>query len=204
MAKRKIFDYTFPIKGFLKGGKVANLVRTAIKNADFPDLMIPAYLISVDILKGEEVVFETGDVTDAIRSSISIPAIFSPFKYKGRWMADGGLLNPVPVDVLLRRGADIVIAVCIEPRSGGMGETSRAPGIKEMVFRTISIVHGRATGDFAKNADMVLYPDVKDYAWDDFHKGISLMRYGMEECFEYLEEIRKMIELKGARKGISI
>jgi len=202
--KKKIFDYTFPNQGLLKGVKAANLVRRAIKKADFLDLKIPAYLVSVDLMKGEEVVFETGDVTDAIRSSISIPAIFSPHKHKGRWMVDGGLLNPVPVDVLLRKGADMVIAVCIEPRTGGRGDESRKPGIKEMISRTISIVHGRATGDFAKNADIVLYPDVKNYAWDDFHKGISLMRYGMEECFEHLEEIRKMIRLKGARKGVSI
>ena len=146
-----------------------------------------------------------GDVTDAIRSSISIPAIFAPYRHKGRWMADGGLLNPVPVDVLLRKGADMVIAVCIEPRSGGRGAVSKAPGIiMDMLYRTISIVYSRATGDFAKNADIVLYPDVKDHAWDDFHKGISLMRYGMEECFEHLEEIKKMIRLKGAQKGISI
>lgn len=203
-ARKEIFDYTFPIQGFLKGGKAANLVRTAVNQADFMDLMIPAYIVAVDIMKGEEVVFETGDVTDAIRSSISIPAIFSPYKYKGRWMVDGGLLNPVPVDVLLRKGADMVIAVCIEPRNGGSGETGRAPGIKEMISRTISIVHGRATGDFARNADIVLYPDVKKYAWDDFHKGVSLMRYGMEECFEHLEEIKNLIQAKGVRSDLSI
>ncbi len=197
--KKKIFDYTFPVKGLLKGGKAANLVRTAVNNADFLDLMMPAYIVSVDIQKGEEVVFETGDVTNAVRASISIPAIFSPYRYRGRWMVDGGLLNPVPVDVLLRKGADMVIAVCIEPRTGGGREGAEVPGIREMVSRTISIVHGRATGDFAKNADIVLYPDVKDYAWNDFHKGISLMRYGMEECFEHLDEIKKMIQSKGAR-----
>lgn len=201
-AKRKIFDYTFPLQGLLKGGKAANLVRRAVSNADFLDLMIPAYFVGVDILKGEEVVLETGDVTDAIRSSISIPAIFSPYRHQGRWMADGGLLNPVPVDILLRKGADMVIAVCIESRSRGRGETNRAPGIKEMVFQTMSIVHGRATGDFAKNADLVLYPAVKGIAWDDFHKGITLMRYGMEACFERLEEIKNMIQAKGAQRGL--
>ncbi|MCP4672196.1 MAG: cyclic nucleotide-binding domain-containing protein [Desulfobacula sp.] len=197
--RKKIFDFGIPFHGLLKGDKVVNLIRTAVKNADFLDLLIPTYIVGVDILKGEEVVFETGDVTDAIRSSISIPAIFSPHKYKGKWMVDGGLLNPVPVDVLLRKGADMVIAVCIEPRSGGSGGESRAPGIKSVVFRTISIVHGRATGNFTKNADIVIYPNVQDYAWDDFHKGISLMRYGMEACFEQLEDIKKLIRSKGAR-----
>ncbi len=80
--------------------------------------MIPTYLVGVDILNEEEVIFETGDVTDAVRSSIAIPAVFSPFNHQGRWMVDGGLLNPVPVDVLLRKGADMVIAVCIESNLG--------------------------------------------------------------------------------------
>jgi len=50
--KKKIFDYTLPNHGFLKGIKAANLVRSAVNQADFLDLMIPAYLVGVDILKG--------------------------------------------------------------------------------------------------------------------------------------------------------
>lgn len=198
LAKKKIFDYTFPRQGLLKGAKAADLVRTAVDSADFMDLQIPAWIVGVDILKGEEVVFDTGDVTDAVRSSIAIPAIFSPFFHQGRWMVDGGLLNPVPVDVLRRKGADMVIAVSIEPRTGGGGKSFKAPGIKHIVSQTISIVHGRATGEYAKKADLVLYPDVQNYAWDDFHKGLSLMRVGMEACVEGLEDIRNMIRAKGS------
>jgi len=197
--RKKIFDYTFPRQGLLKGKKAAALVRHAVNDADFMDLQIPAYIVGVDILNGEEVIFETGDVTDAVRSSIAIPAIFYPFRHQGRWMVDGGLLNPVPVDVLLRKGADMVIAVSIEPRTGGPRKEEKAPGIKKIVSQTISIVHGRATGDFVKNADLVLYPDVEEYAWDDFHKGLSMMRCGMEECRGRLGNIQKMIEEKGAR-----
>ncbi len=195
-ARTRIFDYTIPLQGLLKGKKVEKLVRTAVQNADFLDLMIPSYIVGVDIQKGEEIVFSTGDVTKAIRSSISIPAIFAPYEYNGRWMVDGGLLNPVPVDVLLRKGADMVIAVCIEPTSGGAAGKTGAPGIKGVVSQTMSIVHGRATGDFARNADVVLYPQVKNFAWDDFHKGYELMKYGMEEGRERLEDIQHMIRSK--------
>ena len=192
-ARSRIFDYTIPLRGIFKGGKVEKLVRTAVNNADFLDLVIPAYIVGVDILNGEEVVFSTGDVTKAIRSSISIPAVFAPYQYNGRWMVDGGLLNPVPVDVLMRNGADMVIAVCIEPRDGGGRDKKRAPGIKGVVSRTMTIVHGRATADFARNADVVLYPDVGHFAWDDFHKGYELMGYGMEECMDRLGEIKEMV-----------
>ena len=200
-ARRKIFDYTLPRQGLLKGQKAADLVRKAVKNADFLDLQIPAYIVGVDVLNGEEVIFETGDVTDAVRSSIAIPAIFYPFKHQGRWMVDGGLLNPVPVNVLLRKGADMIIAVSIEPRGGNGKGQGKPPGIKKIVSQTISIVHGRATEDFVNSADLVLYPDVGAYAWDDFHKGLPLMRCGMEACCARLEDIRNMIKEKGGKKG---
>jgi NTE family protein len=194
--RRKIFDYTLPKKGLLKGEKAAQLVRKAVNNADFLDLMIPTYLVGVDILNEEEVIFETGDVTDAVRSSIAIPAVFSPFKYQGRWMVDGGLLNPVPVDVLLRKGADMVIAVSIESKPSQAKTQEKDPGIKQIISQTISIVHGKAASDFVKNANLVLYPDVGAYAWDDFHQGIALMHQGMEECLERLPDIQKMITEK--------
>lgn len=203
--RRKIFDYTLPRQGLLRGKKAAQLVRKAVNNADFLDLMIPTYLVGVDILNEEEVIFETGDVTDAVRSSIAIPAVFSPFKHQGRWMVDGGLLNPVPVDVLLRKGADMVIAVCIESKHSETKTPKKSPSIKQIISQTISIVHGRATSDFVKNADLVLYPDVGAYAWDDFHQGIALMRHGMEACFERLPDIKKMIaEKQGRDTGLEI
>nr|WP_321399893.1 cyclic nucleotide-binding and patatin-like phospholipase domain-containing protein [uncultured Desulfobacter sp.] len=200
--RKKIFDYTLPKQGLFRGDKAAQLVRNAVKNANFLDLMIPTYLVGVDILNEEEVIFETGDVTDAVRSSIAIPAIFSPFKHQGRWMVDGGLLNPVPVDVLLRKGADMVIAVCIESKPSEAETSQKDPGIKQIISQTISIVHSRATSDFVKNADLVLYPDVGTYAWDDFHQGRALMRHGMEECFERLPDIQKMIAEKQGHSTI--
>nr|WP_319393011.1 cyclic nucleotide-binding and patatin-like phospholipase domain-containing protein [uncultured Desulfobacter sp.] len=197
--RRKIFDYTVPRQGLLKGKKAAQLVRNAVSNADFLDLIIPTYLVGVDILNEEEVIFETGDVTDAVRASIAIPAVFSPFKHQGRWMVDGGLLNPVPVDILLRKGADMVIAVCIESKPSEAKTTRKDPSIKQIISQTISIVHGRATSDFVKNADLVLYPDVGAYAWDDFHQGTALMHHGMTECSERLNEIQQMRKAKGVK-----
>lgn len=197
--RKKIFDYTLPKQGLFRGNKAAQLVRKAVNNADFMDLMIPTYLVGVDILNEEEVIFETGDVTDAVRSSIAIPAVFSPFKHQGRWMVDGGLLNPVPVDVLLRKGADMVIAVCIESKPSKNETIKKNPSIKQIISQTISIVHGRATSDFVKNADLVLYPKVGAYAWDDFHRGITLMLHGMEECAERLPDIQKIIAEKQGR-----
>jgi NTE family protein len=93
----------------------------------------------------------------------------------------------------------MVIAVCIESKPSEAETRKKEPGIKQIISQTISIVHGRATSDFVKNADMVLYPNVGTYAWDDFHQGIALMHHGMEECLARLGEIREMIKAKGVK-----
>ncbi|MCP3873395.1 MAG: cyclic nucleotide-binding domain-containing protein [Desulfobacteraceae bacterium] len=193
-ARKKIFDYTFPFQGLLRGRKAMKLVSTAIDNADFMDLLIPTYLIGVDIMKGEEVLFQTGDVTKAVRSSLSLPAVFTPFKHRGRWMVDGGLLNPVPVNILEQKGADKVIAVCVENPRSKPKQTAKSPGIMGVISRTISIVHGRATSGFAQKADIVIYPDVQGFAWDDFHKGEVLMQRGIKSCEEVIEEIKALVK----------
>ena len=195
-ARREIFDYTFPFKGLLKGKKAMRLVANAVDHADFMDLLIPAYIVGVDIYKGEEVLFETGDVARAVRSSFSLPAVFAPTFYRGRWMVDGGLLNPVPVNVLEQKGADKIIAVCAEnPRNSSQKKFSRrrAPGILDVIARTMKIVHQRATDGFAQKSDIVIYPEVDEFAWDDFHKGEALMQKGIDACQAVMKDIKSLI-----------
>lgn len=194
MARKKIFDYTIPFQGFLRGRKALNLVATAIDHADFMDLLIPTFLVGVDILKGEEVLFETGDVAKAVRSSLSLPAVFSPVKHQGRWMVDGGLLNPVPVNILEQKGANKIIAVCVERPLSNSRPATKSPGIMEVISRTISIVHGRATSGFAQKSDVVIYPDTQGFAWDDFHKGEELMQRGINACEDVIREIKMLVQ----------
>ena len=190
MIRRRLFDYTLPFRGFLRGKKAMELVSAAVDHADFMDLLIPTYLVGVDILNGEEVLFETGDVAMAVRSSLSLPAVFSPVRHQGRWMVDGGLLNPLPVNILEQKGADKIIAVCVENQRKTAKQSTKAPGIVEVISRTIAIVHGRATGGFAQKSDVVIYPDVQGFSWDDFHKGEVLMQRGIDACEKVIEEIK--------------
>ena len=193
LARKNIFDYTLPLKGLLKGNKALDMVASAIDHADFMDLLIPTYLVGVDIRKGEEILFETGDVATAVRSSLSLPAVFSPVQHQGRWIVDGGLLNPVPVNILEQKGADKIIAVCVENPHSASKQSDRPPSIMEVIYRTISIVHGRATSGFAQKSDVVIYPDVQGFAWNDFHKGEVLMQRGILACEQVLPEIKALI-----------
>jgi NTE family protein len=67
--------------------------------------------VSTDLETGREIWFTGGSVLDAVWASISLPGLFPPIRNQGKWLVDGGLVNPVPVSVCRALGADIVIAV---------------------------------------------------------------------------------------------
>jgi NTE family protein len=193
-ARRRLFDYTFPLHGIIRGAKIRRMTREAVRGADFLDLKIPVYVVAVDFHTGGEVVLERGDVTEAVRASISLPGIMNPVFHEGRWLLDGGLISPVPVDVAVQKGADTIIAVCVERGKSGLGKRShKAPGIMSVMSRTMNIIHAHATRDFAQKADIVLYPDVEQFHWDDFHKVSRLIKAGEEACRAKLDEIRAAV-----------
>ncbi|MEA3328129.1 MAG: patatin-like phospholipase family protein [Candidatus Omnitrophota bacterium] len=97
-------------KGVIHGKKVKELLTPLIGNIEFKDLKIPLAVVAADANTGEEVIIKKGSVIEAVRASISIPAIFTPVKIKGRFLMDGGVVNPIPVSVVKNMGATFVIA----------------------------------------------------------------------------------------------
>jgi NTE family protein len=84
-------------------------IYPAYKIEHFDDLYIPFRAVATDLVAGKEVVLESGSLSNAIRSSISIPGVFQPVEYKGTLLVDGGVVNNFPTDVAKRLGADIII-----------------------------------------------------------------------------------------------
>ena len=107
------FDVVFPKSGIIDGKKVADFMREYVNSGCIEELPLPFKAVATELNSGEEVVLETGDVIDAVRASISVPGMLTPVRRNGRVLVDGGLVNPVPVNVARAMGADIVIAVDI-------------------------------------------------------------------------------------------
>lgn len=78
---------------------------------NFSDLKIPFKIVATDLLAGEKVILSEGNVFDAIRASIAIPIIFPPWEMDGRLLVDGAASDPLPIDVAIQDGADIIIAM---------------------------------------------------------------------------------------------
>jgi len=105
------FDVVFPKSGIIDGDKIADFLRDYLHSERIEDLPLPFKAVATELDSGKEEVIETGDVIDAVRASISVPGMFTPVRINEQVLVDGGLVNPVPVNVVRAMGADIVIAV---------------------------------------------------------------------------------------------
>jgi NTE family protein len=107
----RMLDWTLSGGGFIKGDRIIDALRDLVGETSIEDLSIPYTAVAVDIDAQREVWLSRGSLFDAIRASIATPTIFRPYRYHGRVLVDGGLLNPVPVSATLRDLTDCTIAV---------------------------------------------------------------------------------------------
>jgi NTE family protein len=105
------FDSKF---GLRKDRQVMKVLREAYGDMQFSDAKIPLYITATDFATGDQVVLESGDVVGAIRASIAIPYIFEPWEIDGKMLIDGFMSDPLPINVAIREGASIIIAIGFE------------------------------------------------------------------------------------------
>lgn len=131
----RIMDYGMPRSGLVEGKRIHALLDELMPNATFNGLGKPFRCVATDLKSGKEVVFSKGRVQPAIRASISIPGLFAPMEIDGRYLVDGGLVNPVPVDQARAMGAKMVIAVDVN-----QGCLSRPPDSRKKTASSSSTV----------------------------------------------------------------
>jgi NTE family protein len=105
------FDGRF---GMIDDGEMMKSLNTVFGGKTFEDTQVPLHIVATDFLDGEQVVFNQGALVDAIRASISVPYIWKPWQIGNRPYVDGSLSNPMPVDVAIKQGAEIILAVGFE------------------------------------------------------------------------------------------
>ncbi len=129
------FDVVFPRSGLLDGNKKLREFLSGHTTAEtFEALRIPLKMVATDLSSGDKVVMDSGNLFQALRATMSMPGLFAPIQVKGRWLVDGGLVDPVPVGVARAMGADVVIAVDLN--SGLVSRQQRKRLAKEVPGET--------------------------------------------------------------------
>ncbi|MEN6339264.1 MAG: patatin-like phospholipase family protein [Clostridiaceae bacterium] len=191
---REYMDVSFPLTGgLLKGEKLQELIRILTHNKTFAQTKIPFCCVAVDAEAGKLDVLDQGMLHEAVRASMSIPAIFEPVRFQGRTYIDGGVLERVPCKCLRDRGADVVIGVDV----GYHGDPEDVSGMNayQLMNRMISIMQWEMTKLRREEADLMLVPEVlfvkgrfqNDQAGDCVEEGRRVVR-------EALPRIRELIK----------
>ncbi|MCZ8356138.1 MAG: patatin-like phospholipase family protein [Cyclobacteriaceae bacterium] len=109
----KLLDFTFSSQGFVKGEKVFKAIEQLIGDHQIENFKIPFTAVATDLIHRKEIHYKQGSLFKALRASVAIPTIFTPVDDQGTQLVDGGVLNPVPVNVLKKQTEDWVVAVNI-------------------------------------------------------------------------------------------
>ena len=152
---------------------------------------IPFVAAATDILTGEEIVLDSGPMIDGIRASISVPGVFAPHTVSGRFLVDGGLVNPVPVDYLRLAGIDVCVAVNVVPRVDR--KYIEQPSVIDVLLNAFDIMEHRVILSRNQPADIEICPTADQVSGIEFWRAKELMRLGEEAARDSIDRILEAI-----------
>ncbi|MBM3143772.1 MAG: hypothetical protein FJ010_02140 [Chloroflexi bacterium] len=100
--------------GLIDDRPIMNSLQEVFGGISIEDTLMPLFLMATDLWSGEKVVLDRGSLVDAIRASIASPIVFRPWRVDGRLLIDGAMSDPLPVDVAIREGAGVIMAMGFE------------------------------------------------------------------------------------------
>ena len=122
----RLVDWTLSGGGLIRGDRIIRRLKDMVGEARIEELPIDFTAVAVDIEHGREIWLSKGPLFDAIRGSIAIPGLFTPHRYQGRLLVDGGILNPVPVAPTMRCLSDLTVVVNVNgPARAGRSKSEQ-------------------------------------------------------------------------------
>lgn len=214
-----LIDPIFPTRGFIDGQKIKEFLDEIYEGKNIEDLNIPFAATTVDILKGDLYVINSGNLASAARASGSVPIVFNPLSEGDKVLVDGGMIDPVPIDVVRSLGADYIIAVNVlafpekrddsfrylsgdnlensrsKWRIPGQGEawyTAGQPNLAEIAHETVILsmaLIAETQMELAK-PDMIINVSTGLSAWNFLEAEIAIEK-GYEEMRTALETLKQ-------------
>jgi len=199
ITKEDLFDFSFfsAATGPVKGEAIQAFVRANVKVLDIEKFPLPFVAIAADLNTGDRVELDRGSVVDAVRASVSIPGVFTPYRLGKRMLVDGGVVANVAVDVARARGADIVIASDITQKvvDYSVGD------VVSIIMQSINIMMGEMAKSQTARADVVVVPKLGDVGTLDFTQKKRCMGEGIVATRSAVPALRAAIAKYYADRG---
>lgn len=219
-----------PRRGFIRTRRTIARLRRSIGDAHFSDLIRPMRVLATRLDTLERVVFSSGEVAPAVDASIAIPGVCVPVTLDNEIYIDGGIADPLPVDVLVEMGIERIIAVNVIPTPEQLrywldcerekNGRERAPGafgrflhqhfdygahgnILDTMMCAINGAQTRVAEASAREADLVLRPLASDALWHDFTRPQKYIALGRAAAEAQLPELLKLAKPLSYEKAIT-
>lgn len=189
MDEGAITDWSFPLKGLIKGEALARYVRAQTQGRTIDQAVLPLGIVATQLSDGQGVLFRSGDLGQAVRASSAVPAVFQPVEINGRLYVDGGLVAPVPVRYARQMGAEVVIAIDIS--SPPRADVKTDPF--SLLMQTVAIMGRSINSHELREADLVLRPDLSSVASSDFTARKQAIAAGRAAALAALARVRALV-----------
>ena len=172
----------------------ATMLKIFKKNLVFSELKIPFCAMAVNIKTGKEVKLDSGFVAKACCASSAVPGVFKPVNFNDMFLVDGGLTNNVPADVAREMGANVVLAIDVNPtRAGGTSSLK----LFSVLHSTLGVMMQENVQAKSKFADMVLtLKDVPLFSASKIGDVAEMIQAGYDAVMDKKDEILKLIKKK--------
>lgn len=213
--------------GLIRGRKINSWLRSKLGKSMFSDTKITFKAVAYDLVHREELVLDRGSLVDAVSQSIAIPGVIQPARGVQQIIIDGGVLNPLPTNVLKRMGISKIIAVNVlqSPSHVAQGNENDlkqmqleakipfhqdpmrfigfrlhrlvtslfTPNISDIIVQTLQATEYVIAEKNAKDADIVIHPNLVGIKWFELYKVDELIRLGEEATLRHLGAIKKLV-----------
>ena len=159
-------------EGMYQGQGMAALLREATSNLpeqrSFNELPLPYRAIATDMETVQPVVLDHGNLALVMQASMSIPGALKPVEIDNKLLADGGIVNNLPIDIAIKMGADIIIAVDISDKLKPKSELNSAFGLVDQLTTYMTRSGTERQLNLLRKQDLLLTPEVSSYSVSDF------------------------------------
>lgn len=188
---KQFFDYTTSRKGMIAGKRFEELIKMFTKEMNFEELDLPFVCVACDIIKGESHTFNYGPIYKAVRCSMSIPGMITPYEYLNTVFVDGAVLERVPIDACKTFNPDIVIGVDV----GYAGtEKTKPRTFLETLLSASDIMSWEITKKQILKADHMIMPNVRDVTPYRLKDIDICIQAGYDEAIKQMKDIKELIK----------
>lgn len=188
----RLMDFSDPRFGLLKGDRILATLQQVFEDINIEDLSIRYAAVATDMVQEKELVFREGSVYNAIRASIAIPAVFKGVSIDKKFLVDGGVLNPLPINHVQHK-ENIIIAVNLDgaPMLNTIIDYNKmnSIGLLQESYRAMRRQLAKLHIELYKPDYLIEIPHNISGIWD-FDKSAELIQRGYELCEETMERYK--------------